>query len=155
MHLWQSMAAVETGTLENSNKLPRPERVGEITSVLSCMCADVLECRATVDVLARRLRGEGLAAAAYHAALPAATRADVLLQWRAGRLQVVVASVAFGMGVDKGIVLLLLSMQWTLDCVQQGGSGCAQWHLCSGSGLCMVSTPVCFCWPRAPGVCVH
>lgn len=59
-------------------------------------------CRATVDALARRLRGEGLAVAAYHAALPAATRADVLLQWRAGQLQVVVASVAFGMGVDKG-----------------------------------------------------
>jgi ATP-dependent DNA helicase RecQ len=46
--------------------------------------------------------GEGLAAAAYHAALPASTRADVLQQWRAGQLQVVVASVAFGMGVDKG-----------------------------------------------------
>lgn len=77
------------------------------------MCADLLECRATVDALTRRLRGEGLAAAAYHAALPAATRADVLLQWRAGQLQVVVASVAFGMGVDKGIVVLLLSVQWT------------------------------------------
>jgi hypothetical protein len=58
--------------------------------------------RATVDALARRLRGEGLAVAAYHAALPAAARADVLLQWRSSQLQVVVASVAFGMGVDKG-----------------------------------------------------
>jgi superfamily II DNA helicase RecQ len=59
--------------------------------------------RTTVDAVARRLRGEGLVVAAYHAALPAATRADVLLQWRAGQLQVVVASVAFGMGVDKGV----------------------------------------------------
>jgi hypothetical protein len=61
-----------------------------------------LLCRATVDALSRRLRGEGLSAAAYHAALPAATRELVLQQWRAGQLQVVVASVAFGMGVDKG-----------------------------------------------------
>lgn len=56
-----------------------------------------------MDAVTRRLRGEGLAAAAYHAALPAATRGEVLQQWRAGQLQVVCASVAFGMGVDKGV----------------------------------------------------
>jgi superfamily II DNA helicase RecQ len=74
-----------------------------------------------VDALTRRLRGEGLEAAAYHAALPAATRADVLLQWRAGRLQVVVASVAFGMGVDKGqyCVNVCFCCWWRQKCVQQ------------------------------------
>jgi ATP-dependent DNA helicase RecQ len=73
-----------------------------IPYALANAAAAVFANRTTVDGLTRRLRGEGLAAAAYHAALPASTRADVLQQWRAGQLQVVVASVAFGMGVDKG-----------------------------------------------------
>lgn len=55
-----------------------------------------------MDALARRLTAEGVAAAAYHAKLPGATRADVLTRWNAGELQVVAASVAFGLGVDKG-----------------------------------------------------
>lgn len=61
-------------------------------------------CRSTVDLLSMRLSSEGIAVAGYHAALPAAKREDVLQQWRAGLLQVVVATVAFGMGVDKGDV---------------------------------------------------
>lgn len=89
--------------------------------------------RATVDALTRRLRGEGLAVAAYHAALPAAGRAEVLQQWRAGQLQAVVASVAFGMGVDKGgwhsAVALSFAHTTVLSCwtsaqLVQGANNC-------------------------------
>ncbi|WIA40378.1 hypothetical protein OEZ86_013742 [Tetradesmus obliquus] len=64
--------------------------------------------RSTVDVLVRRLSAEGLAAAGYHAALPDALRAAVLERWRDGKLQVVVATVAFGMGVDKADIELVV-----------------------------------------------
>lgn len=86
--------------------------------------------RATVDAVARRLRGKDLAVAAYHAALPAATRADVLLQWRAGQLQVVVASVAFGMGVDKGVLYNFQASTYSFLChstaLQARASLCTQ-----------------------------
>lgn len=49
------------------------------------------------------------AAAAYHAGLPDATRSRVLQEWRAGSLCVIAATVAFGMGVDKAGVYMLLS----------------------------------------------
>lgn len=65
--------------------------------------------RSTVDTLARRLSGAGFAVAGYHAALPDSVRESVLEDWRAGKLQVVIATVAFGMGVDKGGQLAYLS----------------------------------------------
>lgn len=43
----------------------------------------------------------GLKAAAYHAGLPAKERAQVLADWSAGRMPLVAATIAFGMGVDK------------------------------------------------------
>jgi hypothetical protein len=57
--------------------------------------------RRTVSGLAARLSAAGLAAGAYHAGLPARERAAALDAWRAGRIAVCVATVAFGMGVDK------------------------------------------------------
>lgn len=69
--------------------------------------------RSTVDTLVRRLSGAGFAVAGYHAALPDAAREGVLHKWRAGELQVVVATVAFGMGVDKGG---LMARQLRMQC---------------------------------------
>lgn len=46
-------------------------------------------------------RPAGLKAAAYHAGLPAKERARVLTDWSAGRIPLVAATIAFGMGVDK------------------------------------------------------
>ncbi|KAG1654889.1 hypothetical protein FOA52_006533 [Chlamydomonas sp. UWO 241] len=57
--------------------------------------------RATASELAARLAGDGLRAAGYSAKLSPRTRSDVLSQWRLGQLDVVVATVAFGMGIDR------------------------------------------------------
>lgn len=57
--------------------------------------------REDVDRVAGALSRRGFACAAYHAGLPDATRARVLEEWRARRLDVVAATVAFGMGVDR------------------------------------------------------
>ncbi len=57
--------------------------------------------RRAVEDLAALLRDRGVRAAAYHAGLEGDVRADVQDRFRDGRLDVVVATVAFGMGIDK------------------------------------------------------
>jgi DNA topoisomerase-3 len=56
--------------------------------------------RADATALARDLNRH-FPAAAYHAGLDAATRDDVQARFLEGRLEVVVATIAFGMGIDK------------------------------------------------------
>ena len=57
--------------------------------------------RKRVEEIATALAGRGLRAAAYHAGLPAAERDAVQEQFLRDELQIVVATVAFGMGIDK------------------------------------------------------
>ena len=59
--------------------------------------------RADATGLARALNRD-FPAAAYHAGLEAATRDDVQTRFLEGRLEVVVATIAFGMGIDKANV---------------------------------------------------
>jgi ATP-dependent DNA helicase RecQ len=53
------------------------------------------------DRLAEALRGEGVPALAYHAGLDRQTRNERLMQFLNAEEQVMVATIAFGMGVDK------------------------------------------------------
>ena len=85
-------------------ELPVPERAGTICSLL----ADPGRRPAIVYAVSRkqseRLAEElsrGLPAAAYHAGLDAETRERVQRAFQAGELEVVVATIAFGMGIDK------------------------------------------------------
>ena len=57
--------------------------------------------RKRVDEVAAKLCDEGLRAAAYHAGLPGPQRQQVQDAFLRDELQVVVATVAFGMGIDK------------------------------------------------------
>ncbi len=57
--------------------------------------------RRSVDETAELLRDHGVRAAAYHAGLEADVRARVQDAFQAGAVDVVVATVAFGMGIDK------------------------------------------------------
>ncbi len=57
--------------------------------------------RRRTEEVAARLKEAGLAAAAYHAGLPAAERTRVQDAFLRDEIQVVVATVAFGMGIDK------------------------------------------------------
>ncbi len=57
--------------------------------------------RKRVDEVAGKLRRDGLSAAAYHAGLSAAERKQVQEDFIRDDLQIVVATVAFGMGIDK------------------------------------------------------
>jgi ATP-dependent DNA helicase RecQ len=60
--------------------------------------------RRRVEEIAQRLEGAGLAAAAYHAGLGDAERQRVQEAFLRDDLQIVVATVAFGMGIDKSNV---------------------------------------------------
>jgi len=57
--------------------------------------------RKRVEEIADRLREKGTGAAAYHAGLSADRRGEVQERFLRDELQVVVATVAFGMGIDK------------------------------------------------------
>jgi ATP-dependent DNA helicase RecQ len=60
--------------------------------------------RKRVEEIAGQLVAAGFRAAAYHAGLPAGVRDDVQERFLRDDLQVVVATVAFGMGIDKSNV---------------------------------------------------
>ena len=57
--------------------------------------------RKRVEEVAKRLRGAGVKAAAYHAGLPGPERTRVQDAFLRDEIRVVVATVAFGMGIDK------------------------------------------------------
>jgi ATP-dependent DNA helicase RecQ len=64
--------------------------------------------RRTVEGTAGFLADHGVRAAAYHAGLDAEERARVQEAFREGALEVVVATVAFGMGIDKPDIRFVL-----------------------------------------------
>ena len=57
--------------------------------------------RKRVEEVAEKLKRDGISAAAYHAGLPAEERRQVQDDFLRDDLQIVVATVAFGMGIDK------------------------------------------------------
>jgi ATP-dependent DNA helicase RecQ len=57
--------------------------------------------RKRVEQVATALKKKGVKAAAYHAGMPAAKRSKVQDAFSADKVHVVVATVAFGMGIDK------------------------------------------------------
>lgn len=68
--------------------------------------------RKDTESVAELLSGSGLAAEAYHAGLPPDERSRVQRAFMEGRAQVIVATNAFGMGVDKADVRLVC--HWAL-----------------------------------------
>ncbi|KQK01617.1 ATP-dependent DNA helicase Q-like 3 isoform X2 [Brachypodium distachyon] len=68
---------------------------GNVCSIIYC-----LE-RAACDDLNMHLSQQGISSAVYHAGLNSKVRSAVLDDWLSSRTQVVVATVAFGMGIDR------------------------------------------------------
>eukprot|EP00798_Chlamydomonas_sp_ICE-L_P015709 gene15709-21819_t len=64
--------------------------------------------RKTADSMSKALSAPGLCVRAYHA--KAKDRGDVLSQWQKGKVDVVVATIAFGMGIDRASVRLVVHL---------------------------------------------
>jgi ATP-dependent DNA helicase RecQ len=64
--------------------------------------------RKDTSAYAEQLRARGVGAAPYHAGMKGADRDDVHERFRTGELQVIVATSAFGMGIDKPDVRFVL-----------------------------------------------
>lgn len=60
------------------------------------------------ETVAEKLREEGITSAPYHAGLSDASRTKVFSNWSKGSFQVVCATIAFGMGIDKSDVRFVI-----------------------------------------------
>src|SRR5690606_25171685 len=104
--------AVLVGVFDRPNLtyriLPRVDLVAQSVEALRRHAgrAAIIYCisRRDTESLARALQANGINAAHYHAGLEAAARTTISEDFRAERLDVVVATVAFGMGIDRGDV---------------------------------------------------
>jgi len=89
-------------------------RVGE-SGIVYCLS------RRTTESTAKMLRAGGLRAAAYHAGMEAAQRVSVQEAFQRDQIEVVVATIAFGMGIDKSNVRYVIhrEMPRSIECYAQ------------------------------------
>jgi len=84
---------------------PKINAYGQLKSFLDDMSGEsaIVYClsRKRVEAVAEKLRDDGINAAPYHAGLPSEERSRVQEAFLRDDLKVVVATVAFGMGIDK------------------------------------------------------
>jgi len=107
---------VLVGTFDRPNLtyrvLPRLDLAEQVAEAIGRHrgAAAIVYCiaRKDTEALTDDLRRRGIEAAAYHAGLDADTRTRVVAEFRAERLHVVIATVAFGMGIDRGDVRLVV-----------------------------------------------
>lgn len=57
--------------------------------------------RKSAEKIAEKLRQHGIAAQHYHASVESDKKSKIQKSWQAGKIKVVVATIAFGMGIDK------------------------------------------------------
>ncbi|KAI0459259.1 hypothetical protein F5B21DRAFT_456036 [Xylaria acuta] len=80
-----------TATIANLINSKYPEKTG-IVYTLS---------RKSAENIAKKLREHGIASHHYHASVEPQEKARIQRDWQQGRIKVVVATIAFGMGIDK------------------------------------------------------
>ena len=117
------------GTFDRPNLVyrvvPRADRVAQVLKILGRHRgeASIVYCisRRETERLAARLAAEGLLARPYHAGLDARERHATQEAFASETIDVVVATVAFGMGIDRSDVRLVLhtSLPKSLEAYQQ------------------------------------
>ncbi|RLA69272.1 MAG: DNA helicase RecQ [Epsilonproteobacteria bacterium] len=66
--------------------------------------------RKSTEAIAQFLQGKGIEAKAYHAGLPTQEKNTTYADFVADRVQIVVATIAFGMGIDKSNIRFVVHM---------------------------------------------
>ena len=117
------------GTFDRPNLcyrvVPRTDRIAQTLATLGRHGgeASIVYCisRKETEQLAARLAAEGILARAYHAGLPPKERQRTQEAFARESIDVVVATVAFGMGIDRSDVRLVLhtSLPKSLEAYQQ------------------------------------
>ena len=94
--------------------LPTDDKAGALTRALTGVPGTAIvyvPTRRLTEDVAALVRRAGHSAAAYHAGLPHAQRAAAQAAWLGGQTRVMVATNAFGMGIDKPDVRLVVHWQ--------------------------------------------
>lgn len=93
--------------------------------------------RSKVEDTAARLQSRGISAAAYHAGLENHIRADVQEKFQRDDLQIVVATVAFGMGINKPNVRFVVhfDIPAILNPITRDRARRARWAACRGDAV--------------------
>lgn len=79
------------------------EKHNKQTGIIYCLSRK--NCEETATALREK---HGIGATHYHAGMKAAEKSDVQKAWQAGRWHVIVATIAFGMGIDKSNVRFVI-----------------------------------------------
>lgn len=112
-------AALTYCELDNDSRQPATERWGgvlhssTVSSAIPCPCLESIHSIIHVEhrpCFRVYVRYAGILCEAYHAGLPDKERTRVLSDWAAGRTPVVAATVAFGMGIDRACVRLVVHL---------------------------------------------
>jgi RecQ family ATP-dependent DNA helicase len=105
--------------------LPRQDLETQVTEAIRRHpdAASIVYCisRKDTEAMASALQQRGIEARAYHAGLSAGERTKLSSDFRAERLHVITATVAFGMGIDRSDVRLVVhaGMPKSLEAYQQ------------------------------------
>ncbi|MBC7449608.1 MAG: RecQ family ATP-dependent DNA helicase [Hymenobacteraceae bacterium] len=94
--------------------LPTDDKAGALTRALAGVPGTAIvyvPTRRLTEEVAALVRRAGHGAAAYHAGLPHAQRGIIQAEWLSGQTRVIVATNAFGMGIDKPDVRLVVHWQ--------------------------------------------
>ena len=87
------------------------DKIGQIRSICEGVPGSgivYVRSRARTQELAENLRAAGISASFYHAGLGAETRSLRQQEWKAGKTRVMVCTNAFGMGIDKADVRMVI-----------------------------------------------
>ena len=103
-NLWFGVRRCRDEATRLALAVSRLRQVGEGSAIV------YVPTRNRTDGVAQALRWRGLAASPYHAGLPPAARKGLLDQFLDGSVRVMVATNAFGMGIDKPDVRLVLHL---------------------------------------------
>lgn len=90
-------------------------KLKEICHILSSVPGSAIvysRTRKGVEEYAGKLRASGISAEYFHAGLPIITKNERQLNWQKGHIRVLVATNAFGMGIDKGDVRLVIHTEF-------------------------------------------
>ena len=132
--------------LEVRHKSSQNQALEEIVSLIKSVVGPQSICgilyvasREDVERISQRLRDQGVPCCVYHAGLTLKKRRESFSEWKSGNVQVIVATVALGMGIDKKDVRFIwhLSMPSAIERYHQeiGRAGrdgfpcrCILWH---------------------------